>query len=85
MSSPEEKSRAAERLATIEALRAFEPFEYFTRRIGEKIAERERRILSPETGPDDTTTEKKIVEAIRADVLGLLDMDERGCRSILGQ
>ena len=66
-------------------MRAIKPLEYFTPRIGEKIAERERRILSPETGPDDTTTEKKIVEAIRADVLGLLDMDERGCRSILGQ
>ena len=78
--------RARADLEDIDRLKNYAPFaEYFLRRVAGKIATRERAILSTATSPEETTAQKRIVEALRADVLKLLDDDEAACRSILAE
>lgn len=80
------KRRNRADLENIDRLKTYGPFrDYFQRRIAEKIVARERIILDPATSQEETTAQKKIVQAFRTDVLNLMDDDEASCRSILSQ
>ena len=77
--------KARKDLAAIARLREVPAFGgYFLRRVEEKIAARERRILDPATSSAETDIEKRIVRALREDVLRLLDSDEAACRNVIG-
>jgi len=79
-------AKAADDLEHIRMLKHNRHFTgYFMRRLMERIASREKIILDPETSPEATTLEKKIVQALKDDVLNLLEDDEIGCESLLGQ
>lgn len=79
-----QKRRAAEDLAHIERLSTFPPYrDFFLRRITEKQNQRVMRILDTRTSPEETTIEKRIHEAIRTEVLELLETDAAGCAKLL--
>ncbi len=82
--SDAEKKRAADDLSIIKELKSYRPFsDYFLRRLNEKIAARTRLALDVDISPEETTIEKRVIEALQKDVVSLLDQDEAGCRSIL--
>lgn len=79
-----ETLRAEADLESIERLRNSLPFTaYFMRRVKERLEARKTRVLDMRTSQEETTKEKAIIEAIRQDVLNLLDDDERSCRGLL--
>jgi hypothetical protein len=81
---PEGLKQAQADLVSIERLSRMPEFQsYFLRRVREKLVIRTKRVLSVKTPADETTIEKRIIDAIEKDVLGLLVEDEGLCRKAL--
>jgi hypothetical protein len=77
--------RAQLDLQAIQDLKDSVSFQYFVRRLTEKIHARELKALSEDTSAEETTIEKRIIHALRTDALNLLSTDEQGCVNLLRQ
>lgn len=85
--SPEEamaKRRAVIDLEHINQLQSGRAFrDYFMRRLGDKITEREGKILDELTPESEVGKHRAVLAALR-DISRMVDEDAVGCRSILG-
>lgn len=85
--SPEQamaKRRAVIDLEYINQLQSSKAFrDYFMRRLGDKIAEREGKILDELTPETEVGKHRAVLAALR-DINRMVEEDAVGCRSILG-